>query len=117
MQKKMIGVFVSGVLCGALIGAAIVYKLTVAPFHQMAADSFVSSVMYDTQTALRLRQNKPSEISRRLESSLPNNVLMLHNAYASHPMTPKALKNIRFFYQTSGLAIPTEIAPILNAPQ
>lgn len=114
-KAKTTSVFFAGAALGLALGAAATYKVASQPFQSIVADQFVSGVMTSTHTATRVREGQPSEVTRLVEMNLPNSVRMLHHEYGGHPMTPRALRNIKFYYTKNNIPVPPEIQSILDA--
>ena len=112
-KAKSAGLFFAGTLVGVAIGATTTYKVTSQPYQNIVADQYVSNAMLDTQNASGLRRGSQNEVSKRIEMNLPNYVLMIHHEFKNHPMAPKALQNIKAFYQKNAIPIPANIQPIL----
>lgn len=113
-SAKLWGMFAAGAAVGLPLGGAAVYRVMVMPYQKIIADQFVSSVMSDTHNAIRLRQGKSIEIAQRIDSNFSNDVLMIRSVYRDHPMSLKALQNIRSYYQKNNLPVPPQIQQIFN---
>ncbi len=104
-KAKSFGMFFAGAVVGLVIGAATTYKVASQPYQNYLADAAVSEVMWQTANATRIKQGEQTEVVKRIEMSLPNNVLMIHHQYKNHPMANQALQNIKFYYQKNNIPI------------
>ena len=101
---------------GLLIGAAVTFVCLGRMTQQQFARSYATGVIEQAFLATELRANRQVELSKRIESNLPEAVLSIHqNTYLQIvPESQSALRSVKHFYDVNGVPIPKEIAPILN---
>jgi len=76
---------------------------------------FYLSVLADLQTGERIHEGKELEISKAVESRIPNVVLSIKSGFDHHPGAKYFLWRIKMYYQKFGLEFPASIKEILSA--
>jgi hypothetical protein len=113
-KAKSVRLFFVGMLVGVVIGASTTYSARTHPYQNMAVNQYISHVIYDTDNARVLRLGNARGVNQRIEMTLPRYALTIDQQYRDHPMATTALQNIRRYYETNNIPIPTDIKPILN---
>jgi hypothetical protein len=103
--------FIGGLLVGALATFIILGRLTF-----QFRDHYMTVANEQVFIASELRAKRERELQNRVEAGLPEIVLTIHNDNQLRKAAgaPSVLRNIRDFYETNSLPVPSEISGILN---
>src|SRR5689334_14775815 len=84
---------------GFLFGFSICYARLAAPAQRSFEDMFYVSVLADLETGQKIHEGKELEISKAVESRIPNVVLSIKSDYDHHPGAKYFLWRIKMYYQ------------------
>jgi hypothetical protein len=106
-------IFVAGLLLGALVTFVIAGKAN----QHLWARCVSTGVMEQAFIATELRTQRQDDLRKRAEDNLVPAVLAIHQhkELQTVPESQAALRAVKYFYESNGLAPPPEIADILNA--
>ncbi len=110
---KMPLVFVVGVVLGGIVTFVLAGKAN----QRLWARCVATGVMEQAFIATELRTSRQDDLRKRAEANLVPAVLAIHQhkELQSVPESQTALRVVKDFYEINGVAVPQEIAGILNA--
>jgi len=110
-MKKFALTFIGGLLAGAVATFLILGQITF-----QFDDYYMNAAHEHVFIATELRAKRERELQNRIEAGLPEMVLTIHNDSRLRKAAgaPSVLRNVRDFYETNSLPIPSEISGILN---
>lgn len=110
-MKKFALTFIGGLLVGAVATFLILGQITF-----QYRDYYMNAAHEQVFIASELRANRERELQKRVEAGLPEMVLTIHNDSRLRKAAgaPSVLRNVRDFYETNSLPVPSEISGILN---
>jgi hypothetical protein len=112
-RVKQILIFLGGLVVGALVISIVMGRLN----QQQYANSYTLSVMEKALEATELRAHRQEELAKRIEATLPEGVLAIHQhkEFRNAPYGTSALRTVKNFYEVNSLPIPPEISDILKS--
>ncbi len=110
MNKTLL--FVGVFACGALAAAISMWFGIVVPAGDGAEMIYVSGVQQMARTAMMIRQDKHQQLLTNIDLALPSLVEATHS-FGDHDYTRWVLWQVRDYYQTCDVPIPSEISQIL----
>lgn len=110
-MRKLALTFIGGLLVGAVATFLILGHIT-----YQYRDYYMNAAHEQVFIASELRAKRERELQGRVEAGLPEIVLTIHkdNQLRKAAGAPSVLRNIRNFYESNSLPIPSEISGILN---
>lgn len=111
-KGKMVAMFIAGLV----IGVVVTFVLAGKANQRMWARCVATGVMEQAFIATELRTHREGDLQRRAEANLPPAVLAIHQhkELQTVPESQAALRAVKDFYEMNSVAVPTEIAGILN---
>ncbi|HEX7770846.1 MAG TPA: hypothetical protein VF435_00395 [Pyrinomonadaceae bacterium] len=110
-MKKTALTFIGGLLVGAVAAFLILGQITLQYDYY-----FMNSAREQVFIASELRAKRERELQNRVEANLPEIVLTIHHDSKLRKAAgaPSVLRQVRDFYESNSLPIPSEISGILN---
>jgi hypothetical protein len=110
-MKKFALTFIGGLLAGAVATFITLGQITLQYDYY-----FMNGAREQVFIASELRAKRERELQNRVEASLPEIVLTIHNDSKLRKTAdaPSVLRQIRDFYELNSLPVPSEISGILN---
>jgi hypothetical protein len=105
-------VFMGGLLVGALATFIILGQMSYLDYR----DHYMKAASEQVFIASQLRANREGELQDRAEANLPGIVLTIHNDSRLRKAAdaPFVLRQIKDFYESNSIPVPSEISEILN---
>lgn len=104
--------FAGGLLTGTVVMFIILGQMNVLEYR----DYVLKSAREQVFIASQLRAHRERDLQSRAEANLPGIVLAIHNdeKLRNAADAPLVLRQVKDFYELNSIAIPAEIAGILN---